>query len=63
MYVHPLLTFKAESWNSYRIHAGIAGAFNLYLMSIANLVGFCVGVDGVMIILKSALSYDGNVGL
>ncbi|KAM0682196.1 glycerol transporter [Mitosporidium daphniae] len=54
---------NAESWNSYRIHAGIAGAFNLYLMSIANLVGFCVGVDGVMIILKSALSYDGVVFL
>ena len=54
------LIFKAEAWASYRMLAGVAGAFNVYLMSIANLVGFAVGVDGILSILESVLSYEGN---
>jgi inner membrane protein involved in colicin E2 resistance len=39
--------------------AGVAGALNVYLMSVANLVGFAVGVDGIYDILHSALNING----
>lgn len=43
----------------YRFVAGLGGVFNVYLMMIANLVGFAVGVDGMKTMLAGIFTKNG----
>ncbi|KAG0245828.1 MBOAT, membrane-bound O-acyltransferase family-domain-containing protein [Mortierella sp. GBAus27b] len=52
---------KWGNWPFYR-HLCAAGAvFNILLMMIANLVGFCIGVDGVKQMISDLLSPEGSM--
>lgn len=42
--------FSKEWW--YRYFAGVGAVVNIWMMMIANLFGFCLGIDGTMLFLK-----------
>lgn len=45
----------------YRYAAAAAAGGNIFLMGVANLVGFVVGVDGIGVLLRSLLGWEGLI--
>jgi D-alanyl-lipoteichoic acid acyltransferase DltB (MBOAT superfamily) len=53
---------KWNSWWGYRHVCAIAAAGNILMMMVANLIGFCVGLDGIVDLLKGIVeSYYGMI--
>ena len=44
---------KWNDWWAYRHITAFAASFNILLMMIANLIGFSIGLDGVLDLLKT----------
>jgi protein-cysteine N-palmitoyltransferase HHAT len=55
------INIQWNSWPGYRHVCAIAAAGNVLMMMIANLIGFCVGLDGIMDLLRGIVgSYYGT---
>ncbi|KNC97131.1 hypothetical protein, variant [Spizellomyces punctatus DAOM BR117] len=52
--------FRAKLGGWYRMLKGIAAVLNIWLMMIANLVGFAVGVDGVREMMRQIIFGEGG---
>jgi protein-cysteine N-palmitoyltransferase HHAT len=56
--------FPERRWkdypDTYRFLKGIGGASNIIMMMVANLVGFCVGIDGIKVMLATLFGSTGG---
>lgn len=52
-----------QKWRNYRQLAAIGASLNIFLMMLANLVGFSVGIEGAKLMLKQMLGKGGIVFL